>query len=146
MLRKFLVTTAMIPALALSGWALAQQMERSAAPQGAAVYIASPQDGAVVPRTFTVRFGLNGMGVAPAGIEMDNTGHHHLLVDHDGMPAMGEPLGGDVMHFGGGQTETTLTLEPGEHTLQLVLGDHLHVPHNPPVMSPEITITVRSTP
>lgn len=143
MLRKFLVTTAMIPALALSGWALAQQMERSSAPQDAAVYIVSPQDGAVVPETFTVQFGLGGMGVAPAGVEQANTGHHHLLVDYEGEVAMDQPLGGDVMHFGGGQTQTTLTLEPGEHTLRLVLGDHLHVPHNPPVMSPEITVTVR---
>lgn len=143
MFRKFLVATALIPALAASGWALAQQAERSASPSDARVYIASPQDGAVVPQTFTVRFGLTGMGVAPAGIEMPNTGHHHLLVNYEGLPNMFQPLGGDVMHFGGGQTETTLTLEPGEHTLRLLLGDHLHMPHDLPVMSPEITITVR---
>lgn len=143
MLRKLLITTAMVPALALSGWALAQQVERSSALESAAVYIVSPQDGAVVAETFTVQFGLSGMGVAPAGVELNNTGHHHLLVDHEGEVAMDQPLGGDVMHFGGGQTETTLTLEPGEHTLRLVLGDHLHVPHSPPVMSPEITVTVR---
>jgi hypothetical protein len=143
MFRKFLVATAMIPALALSGWALAQQGERTSSPGDAAVYIAYPQDGAVVPRTFTVRFGLTGMGVAPAGVEVGNTGHHHLLVDYEGLPELDEPLGGDVMHFGGGQTETTLTLEPGEHTLRLILGDYLHIPHDLPVMSPEITITVR---
>lgn len=143
MFRKLLVSTALVPVLAVSGWALAQQAERSASPADARVYIASPQDGAVVPQTFTVRFGLTGMGVAPAGIEMPNTGHHHLLVDHEGLPNMYEPLGSDVMHFGGGQTETTLTLEPGEHTLRLILGDHLHIPHDLPVMSPEITITVR---
>ncbi|MGM0634178.1 MAG: DUF4399 domain-containing protein [Pseudomonadota bacterium] len=143
MLRKFLITASVIPALALSGWALAQQMERSSAPEGAAVYIVSPQDGAVVPETFTVQFGLSGMGVAPAGVERENTGHHHLLVNYEGEVQSGQPLGGDVMHFGGGQTETTLTLEPGEHTLQLVLGDHLHIPHNPPVMSEKITVTVR---
>lgn len=142
MFRKFLVTTAMVPALALSGWALAQQLERSPAPEEAQVRIISPQDGAVVPETFTVEFGLSGMGVAPAGIEQPNTGHHHLLVDHEGEVALDQPLGGEVLHFGGGQTETTLTLEPGEHTLRLVLGDHLHVPHDPPVMSSEITITV----
>lgn len=142
MLRKSLITAGVASALTLSGWALAQ-MPRSEAPQEAAAYIISPQDGAVVPRTFTVQFGLSGMGVAPAGVEMDNTGHHHLLVNHEGEPSLEQPLGGDVMHFGGGQTETTLTLEPGEHTLRLVLGDHLHIPHNPPVMSREITITVR---
>lgn len=142
MLRKFLIPAIVVPALALSGWALAQ-MERSPAPQEAAVYIVAPQDGAVVSGTFTVRFGLSGMGVAPAGVEQDNTGHHHLLVDHEGDVATDRPLGGDVMHFGGGQTETTLTLEPGEHTLQLVLGDHLHIPHDPPVMSEKITVMVR---
>ncbi len=143
MLRKVLITASIIPALALSGWALAQQMERSSAPEGAAVYIVSPQDGDVVPETFTVQFGLSGMGVAPAGVEQENTGHHHLLINYEGEVDAGLPLGGDVMHFGGGQTETTLTLEPGEHTLQLVLGDHLHVPHDPPVMSEKITVTVR---
>jgi len=142
MRRKFLITAAVLPALALSGWTLAQ-IERAPAPADAAVYIIAPQHGAVVPETFTVQFGLRGMGVAPAGVQQGNTGHHHLLVNHEGEVDASRPLGGDVMHFGGGQTETTLTLEPGEHTLQLVLGDHLHVPHDPPVMSKRITVTVR---
>jgi len=118
------------------------QIEKTPAPEGAKVYIASPEDGATVSSTFTVVFGLEGMGVAPAGVQTANTGHHHLLVNGEA-PDMSMPLGAQVTHFGGGQTQTTLTLEPGEHTLQLILGDHLHVPHNPPVVSDQITITVR---
>lgn len=123
-----------VPALA--------QMERQNAPEEARVYIASPANGAVVPTTFTVVFGLSGMGVAPAGIEMGNTGHHHLLINGESTQDMDMPLGNEVSHFGLGQTQTTLTLEPGEHTLQLILGDHLHIPHDPPVVSPVITVTV----
>ncbi|WP_255399417.1 DUF4399 domain-containing protein [Oceanicoccus sp. KOV_DT_Chl] len=83
------------------------------------------------------------MGVAPAGVDTPNTGHHHLLVDSKSLPAANQPMGGDVKHFGGGQTETELTLEPGTHTLQLILGDKNHVPHNPVVVSKKITITVK---
>jgi len=110
----------------------------------AEVYFISPQDGDNVSGTFEVRFGLKGMGVAPAGIEMDNTGHHHLLIDMDTLPPMDAPLpkSDQVRHFGGGQTETTLSLPPGQHTLQLLLGDYSHVPFDPPVMSEKITITV----
>jgi hypothetical protein len=110
----------------------------------AEVYFISPQDGDKVSRTFEVRFGLKGMGVAPAGIEMENTGHHHLLIDMDTLPPMDAPLpkSDQVRHFGGGQTETTLSLPPGQHTLQLLLGDYSHVPFNPPVMSEKISITV----
>lgn len=139
MKHKLALFSGFIAALGLSAALIAQQ----SAPEGARVYIVSPANGATVERTFTVVFGLSGMGVAPAGIEMPNTGHHHLLINKDSLPAAGQPLGADVMHFGLGQTETTVTLEPGTHTLQLVLGDHLHVPHNPPVMSEKITVTVR---
>ncbi|GGC11141.1 rod shape-determining protein RodA [Marinobacterium zhoushanense] len=111
-------------------------------PEGAEAYIISPADGATVPQTFSVQFGLRGMGVAPAGIDKENTGHHHLMIDGTEMPMMGQAMGQNVKHFGGGQTETTLTLEPGTHTLQLFMGDMGHMPHNPPVMSPKITITV----
>lgn len=111
-------------------------------PEGAEAYIISPEDGATVPQTFTVQFGLKGMGVAPAGTDKEGTGHHHLIVDGSAMPEMGTPMGQDVKHFGGGQTEATLTLEPGTHTLQLMLGDMAHAPHNPPVASKKITITV----
>jgi hypothetical protein len=120
----------------------AQQPGRSESPEGARVYIMAPANGAVVPSTFTVEFGLAGMGVAPAGIERANTGHHHLLVDGVQLPSLVAPLGDAVTHFGGGQTQTRLTLPPGEHTLQLIFADHLHVPHNPPVVSEVVTITV----
>lgn len=140
MRQKIALFTGFIAALSLSAALIAQQ---SAAPEGAQVYIVSPVDGETVEQTFKVVFGLSGMGVAPAGVQMPNTGHHHLLIDKESLPELGQPLGADVMHFGLGQTEATVTLEPGTHTLQLVLGDHLHVPHNPPVMSEKITITVR---
>jgi len=112
-------------------------------PNDAMVYIISPTDGAEVSQTFTVKFGLKGMGVAPAGMDKKNTGHHHLLIDFAELPDMSQPLGGNVKHFGGGQTEVELTLPKGKHTLQLVLGDKLHIPHNPPVVSKKITIAVK---
>ncbi len=117
----------------------------TAAPAGAAAYIIAPQDGATVAQTFTVRFGLKGMGVAPAGTMKDNTGHHHLLIDVATLPAAGQPIPADDRHrhFGGGQTETSLTLAPGAHTLQLELGDAHHVPFNPPVVSKRITVHVK---
>jgi hypothetical protein len=115
------------------------------APAGAAVYIISPTDGATVGRHVTVRFGLKGMGVAPAGVSKDGTGHHHLLVDVQQLPAAGQPIPSDAqhIHFGGGQTETTITLTPGTHTLQLELGDAHHVPFDPPLVSKRITIHVK---
>lgn len=114
----------------------------SPAPEGAVAYIVSPQDGDTVKSPVKVVFGLKGMGVAPAGIELDNTGHHHLLIDKETLPAEGIPMGSDVVHFGKGQTEASVELEPGTHTLQLLLGNHLHVPHTPYVASEKITITV----
>ena len=83
------------------------------------------------------------MGVAPAGTDKAGTGHHHLLIDSEKMPMMDQALGKEVQHFGGGQTETTLTLTPCSHTLQLILGDKGHIPHAPPVLSEKITITVK---
>jgi hypothetical protein len=117
---------------------------REPAPAGAEVYIVSPKDGAKVKGAVTVVFGLKGMGVAPAGIKFDNSGHHHLLVDADPPADLSQPLPANekTIHFGKGQTETTLTLPSGKHTLQLVLGDFLHVPHEPAVVSKKITITV----
>lgn len=118
--------------------------ERTSAPADTEVTILSPEDGASVTSPVTVEFGLEGMEVAKAGTEREGTGHHHLLVDLDELPPMDAPLPStdQVIHFGGGQTSTELELEPGEHTLQLLLGDHLHVPHEPPVTSEKITITV----
>jgi hypothetical protein len=134
----------LIAALGLASSAFAQ--ERMPAPQGAEVYIIAPAEGATVSNPVTVRFGLKGMGVAPAGIKFDGAGHHHLLIDtevKDLSVAIPPAVDNKVLHFGKGQTETTLTLPPGKHTLQLVLGDHLHVPHQPPVTSKKITITVK---
>ena len=114
-------------------------------PDGAKVYFINIQDGARVKSPFRVQFGLSGMGVAPAGTEKEKTGHHHLLIDTDlGGDAFNEPIPLDDqhMHFGGGQTETMVTLAPGKHTLQLLLGDWTHIPHKPPVMSEKISITV----
>ncbi len=113
------------------------------APKNAEVYFITPQNGAVVSSPVTVKFGLSGMGVAPAGVKKNATGHHHLLVDAEQLPPEDQPMGDNVTHFGGGQTQTELELEPGEHTLQLIMGDHSHVPHDPPVVSEKITITVK---
>ena len=116
------------------------------APAGAKVYFLNLKDGATVSSPVLVQFGLAGMGVAPAGIEKANTGHHHLLIDVAAPKGeeLAYPLPADDhhKHFGGGQTETSITLAKGKHTLQLVLGDQNHIPHNPPVMSQPITITV----
>ena len=118
---------------------------RTPSPAGAEVYIISPKDGAVVTSPVTVRFGLKGMGIAPAGVAFENSGHHHLLVDVDPPADLSQPIANNEhsLHFGKGQTETELKLTPGKHTLQLLLGDQLHVAHDPPVMSKKITITVK---
>ena len=118
---------------------------QSESPKGAKVYIVSPKDGKTVKPKLKVVFGLSGMGVAPAGIKFPNTGHHHLLIDaatKDYDLTKPLPASDNCKHFGAGQTETMLELAPGKHTLQLVLGDHLHIPHNPPVISEVVTITV----
>lgn len=116
---------------------------RKPAPESAQVYIVAPAAGATVTNPVVVQFGLKNMGVAPAGVDQPNTGHHHLLIDTElGRMDLPLPADGQHVHFGGGQTQTTLTLTPGEHTLQLVLGDFLHIPHDPPVVSDRITITV----
>lgn len=115
------------------------------APEGAQVYFIEPHDGATVGQTFTVRFGLKGMGVAPAGVDVPATGHHHLLVDVASLPLLDAPLPAteQIRHFGKGQTETELTLPPGKHTLQLLIGDKNHVPMDPAVISEKISITVQ---
>lgn len=120
------------------------QYERASAPEGAEAYIVSPADGASVASPVTVRFGLRGMGVAPAGVAVPKTGHHHLLIDVVELPPLDQPLPATdrIRHFGGGQTEVSVELAPGTHTLQLLLGDANHVPHDPPVRSKPITITV----
>ncbi|MEE8233439.1 MAG: DUF4399 domain-containing protein [Gammaproteobacteria bacterium] len=118
----------------------------SKSPADAKLYFIEPIDGVTVSETFKVKFGLSGMGVAPAGTNIENTGHHHILIDVDKLPDLTRPLPAtdQIRHFGGGQTETELTLAPGEHTLQILLGNYAHVPHDKPVMSKRITITVMS--
>ncbi len=137
---KSIIATAAI-LLPLAGTAIAE--ERTYAAEDAFAYIVSPVDGATVTSPITVVFGLSGMGVAPAGTERANTGHHHLLIDID-LPFMDEPIpaNDNHVHFGGGQTQVEIELEPGEHTLQLLLGDHYHIPHDPPITSDRITITI----
>lgn len=144
-----LMTAASFALATLATPGLAQ--DATPAPEGAEVYFIGLEDGASVTSPVTIRFGLSEMGVAPAGTEREATGHHHVLVDRapfgdaegDEEAMMnGLPADDNHRHFGGGQTETTLELTPGEHTLQLVLGDAMHRPHDPVVASDQITITV----
>lgn len=111
---------------------------------GAAVYIISPAHGELVSSPFKVRFGLIGMGIAPAGVVVSETGHHHLLIDLPGQARLHDVVPSDEqhIHFGNGQTETTLELAPGKHTLQLLLADQNHMPHKPAVVSRKIVIYV----
>ncbi len=121
------------------------QFTSQAAPADAELYFISPKNGEAVSGEIVVQFGLKGFGVAPAGTKHPAAGHHHLLVDLDTVPPMNQPMPASdhIRHFGGGQTEATITLPKGEHTLQLILGDHLHVPYAPPILSEKITITVK---
>lgn len=145
---KHLLVAAAFVAMVPAASALAGE---TPAPEGASVYFVNLADGATVSSPVKVVFGLSGMGVAPAGTEKENTGHHHLFVNR---PPFGEgedgadeaiyniPADENHIHFGGGQTEVSLELAPGTHTLQMVLGDKDHIPHNPPIVSEVITITV----
>jgi len=137
-MRRFIVAALVLAA------SLAAAQQRTPAPADAKVYIISPKNGAHVHNPVLVQFGLAGMGIAPAGVKFDNTGHHHLLIDTDAPADMSTPLPATdkIVHFGKGQTETRLTLAPGRHTLQLLLADSNHVPHQPPVISNRVTITV----
>ena len=132
-----------LAATLLATVALAQS--RSTAPAGAEVYFITPADGATTHGSVVVRFGLTGMGVAPAGTKFDNTGHHHLLVDTDQSELKLDaplPASDKILHFGKGQTETTLVLPPGKHTLELLFADYQHLSFDPPLHSKKITITV----
>jgi hypothetical protein len=141
-------TLAALCLAALPAFATAQGTPR---PEAAELYFVNVEDGDTVASPLTLVFGLRGMGVAPAGAEIENTGHHHLMINR---PPLGEgqfgaeeftlplPADDNHRHFGGGQTEVTLELPPGEHVLQLVLADYGHVPHDPPLLSERITITV----
>jgi hypothetical protein len=120
---------------------------RTPSPAGAEAYFVNLKDGQTIPTSFLVQFGLHKMGIAPAGVDKPNTGHHHLLVDID-LPDLSQAIPNDFnhLHFGAGQTETQLSLAPGEHTLQLLLGDKDHIPHSPPIMSQRIKVFVVEEP
>lgn len=111
--------------------------------EGASVFFITPTDGATVSNPVVVEFGIEGMSVVAAGVNEAHSGHHHLLID-TAVPDLNLPIpaDGNHVHFGNAATATELTLAPGQHTLQLLLGDHLHIPHDPAVMSATITITV----
>jgi hypothetical protein len=133
------------PPVAATPVPAATNTARKPAPKDARVYFVGLQDGAEVSSPITMLFGVAGMGVAPAGIDNPNTGHHHLLIDAK-LPNLDLPIPSDFnhLHFGAGQTEATVSLQPGKHTLQLLFADTDHLPHNPPVMSAPITITVKA--
>lgn len=141
--RLIALASVVLLGLAASAASAESKLPRSERPEGARLYFISPQDGETLRSPVVVRFGLEGMGVAPAGVEHAKTGHHHLIVDAP-LPPADLPIPNDAnhRHFGGGQTQVELELSPGEHTLQLLLGDHLHIPHEPPVASERIRITV----
>src|SRR5262245_38009193 len=141
---KALAGLLVVSAACALGAATAADLPRNPSPQDAELYFISPKDGDTVARPVTVRFGLRGMGVAPAGVAMENTGHHHLLIDVE-PPAFDRPIPADAhhVHFGKGQTEAQVTLAPGRHRLQLLLGDHVHGPHDAPLLSKPITIVVQ---
>ena len=118
-------------------------MPRTASVEGASVFFISPADGDTVSSPVSIEFGISGMSVVPAGDSTPNSGHHHLIINAD-LPDLGMPIpaNANYLHFGDGSTATEIALEPGQHTLQMLLGDHLHIPHDPPLMSEPITITV----
>jgi hypothetical protein len=139
--------TVLIILLTFSTGLLAEEVaKRLPSADGAKVGFSNLEDGAVVPTEFTVVFSIAGMGIAPAGVEIENTGHHHLLIDVAQLPDFDQPLPAseNIIHFGKGQSETQLELSEGQHTLQLVLADYRHLPHDPPVLSERITVTVSS--
>lgn len=144
MIRSLGMTLSLLAAVAFAS--LSPAAAETPSPEGAKSYFINLKDGDEVTSPFLVQFGLMGMGVAPAGVEKPNTGHHHLLIDTkmtDDQMKEPIPMDDNHKHFGGGQTETMLTLPPGQHTLQLLLGDWSHVPLVPPVMSEPITVTVK---
>lgn len=144
-MKRILLALALTTLTATAFAADAPGLPVTKAPAGAEVYIVSPKDGATVGQSVTVVFGLKGMGVAPAGVKKEGTGHHHLLVDVKELPTAGQPIAKDDthLHFGNGQTETTIKLAPGTHTLQLELADENHIPFDPAIVSKKITVHVK---
>ena len=140
-----MVTGSLIKSLTIGLMLLGARVAAADTHADVKLYFVNLEDGATVTSPVRVVFGLRGMGVAPAGVDVPNTGHHHLLIDTTLEGAALEkpiPATQQHLHFGGGQTETELELAPGEHRLQLLLGNFSHVPHDPPVMSDPITIHV----
>ena len=123
--------------------AAAAVITRSSSAEGARVYFITPADGETVSSPVRLEFGLSGMELAPAGSDRPNSGHHHIIIDHE-LPDLSLPVPADTqrVHFGDARSETALTLAPGQHTLQLLFADHLHIPHEPPLFSERISITV----
>jgi hypothetical protein len=144
-MKRILLALALTTLTATAFAADAPGLPVTKAPAGAEVYIVSPKDGATVGQSVTVVFGLKGMGVAPAGVKKEGNGHHHLLVDVKELPTAGQPIPKDDthLHFGNGQTETTIKLAPGTHTLQLELADENHIPFDPAIVSKKITVHVK---
>ncbi|KAF0867471.1 DUF4399 domain-containing protein [Pseudomonas sp. LD120] len=144
---KSFMSRAALAGLLLSASMLAgaADIPRTQAPAAAKVFIVSPADGATVDKTFKVKFGVEGIALAPAGDQTAHTGHHHLLIDVDTLPAENMPIPADAnhIHFGKAQTETEVTLAPGKHTLQLELGDKNHMPFDPVIVSKKITVIVK---
>lgn len=118
-------------------------LARTMSAAGAEVFFITPADGATVSSPVSIEFGIAGMEVVKAGVMQANSGHHHLLIDTE-LPDLGAPIPADEhhIHFGDGSTSAQISLPPGEHSLQMLLGDHLHIPHDPPLISTQITITV----
>jgi hypothetical protein len=144
MRRSLVLASLLATSATLVGLTATAQDFRQPSPAAAKLYFIEPKDGAEITGPVSIKFGLAGMGVAPAGVEKKDTGHHHLLINQKLVDIMAAiPADDKHKHFGLGQTETTVTLPPGKHTLQLFLGDHQHIPHNPPVESSVITITVK---
>tara|TARA_Y100000768_G_C23959113_1_gene674365 strand:+ start:850 stop:1266 length:417 start_codon:yes stop_codon:yes gene_type:complete len=109
------------------------------------LFFITPKDGEILTSPFIAKFGITGMSIAPAGIDKPMSGHHHLLIDLDKLPDMNNPIPADKnhLHFGQGQTQASINLPSGKHTLQLLLGNYLHIPHRPPLLSERIEITVK---
>lgn len=121
----------------------AASLPRTPAPEGARVWFISPADGDVVSNPVVIEFGSEGVTIVPAGVNEKSSGHHHLVIDAKlPDPSMPIPADDHYVHFGDASTRTERILSPGTHTLQLLLGDHLHIPHDPPIVSEVITITV----
>ena len=145
MLRTSLLAATYISVAMLSVVSQAETPLSSTIADDAQVWFVSPKDQSQVSSPVTIIFGSSNLNIAPAGDNQPNSGHHHLLVDMEELPALDMPLpaSDQVIHFGKGQTEATIELSPGSHSLQLLLGNYAHVPHSRPVMSEKITIVVK---